>query len=1369
MNETLLPSCAADYELLTELGTDGPSRVYRVQQKSLDRTVTLYLVRLDDLEGADEVERFITGARAAARLDHPALVRVYDVGQGDGWAYVASSFVEGKSLDTIVQSGPLEPKLAAELVRRVAVALASAHKQGVIHGAIEPRCILVDAAKQPRVSGFGSARSLAQGATLTKADGVLSAYTAPERVVDSSTTKDPRIDVYGLGGLLYTALTGKPLFVKSSLADLAVAIAEEIPTQPSKLRAKLPKDLDAICLRCLAKRPEDRFADAAAVATALQRWLKPDSVPVIADPMTDTVAFSGASTRRMAGVKHPAITKTLRKRSLVAIVLGMAMILGATAWWGLGRLRTKTDTAGNSDALSGQRPALAVAPFDEPSAKRFQQEWARYLGTEVEVTNSIGMKFRLIPPGEFDMGSTDEEIQTRLQSFAATSPDRDAGTVKFMNDQINSEGPRRRIQITQPFWFSTYETTIGDFQRFCDETGYVAYSERRKLQTWGIDESGRYVMGTHFNWRMNGEPVDPRRAVVSLSWYDMEAFCHWNTWREGVVYRVPTEAEWEYACRAGTTGSTFCATERLREYANVPDQSLHRVFTLEGGLTWHPWDDGFPTVAPVGSFLANPFGLHDTIGNLWEICSDWYAPDAFAKGERIDPTGPITGEARVARGGSHDMRFAPESMTATFRGYSSSDNVEVMVGFRVVREIDSPADSPMEDVLQAKWLGRARQAVDEAAALPLIGDFNMVRAIDRWKVAALHVQRATKLSQSDADQKVLNDLASIADFGIKFSQGVRDVDRRLIESLSDKGWKHDYNSAAQSLGEVFHSCGWDVSSMKPAEAAAKLESLPKNLQQSVKHWLTRWELFASAAKRPEATALRAIESSLYDDSWNQQFLAARSIEKPSLLLKLASSKLEAQPISERILLVEALAVRNLLTQAGVRAAIKQATAASDLSLEQFWLHWRAAECAESVKSNEARDEMVASLEAAQRLSPENVKIKSRWMAVKTSSPTGIERGIAEWVLEQGGVVQIWYTTPTEESWAHFPVRKLAMLPQRDFHVSAVSLADCKISDSDLKRLNQLPHLDIVVLDGTNLSVDGLCTWMGEIKPLQSLSLERTAANDLCLASVPEVSELRLRKSQCTAKEVSNFRVRHPNTLVVHESLETQLDTEKEVLRSGFALSFDSESRVDATFNIAEDALLTYEAWVQPKPAVGFNNSAILDCTGTDATPNISHRKWEILTFTEQHVAVIESESKKYVSAWSQRIAKANIYRDLTHIAAVSDHNEYRVYIDGKLVARQAVPDYFRDTNQRLRIGGTEHPLWREYRQFYGLIGEVRISSKVRYTEDFVPSIRHEPDADTLVLYHFDEGDGKIAQDSSGRNNDGKIIGAKWTKWVDADR
>jgi len=1352
-----------DYEILSELGTDGPSRVYRAQQRSLDRTVTLYLLRLDDLQGSDEVERFINGARAAARLDHPALVRVYDVGQGDGWAYVASSFVEGKSLDAIVQSGPLDPKLAAELVRRVALALASAHKQNVIHGAIEPRCILLDAAKQPRVSGFGSARSLAQGATPNKADGVLSPYTAPERVVDSSTTKDPRIDVYGLGGLLYTALTGKPLFVRISLADLAVAIAEEIPTQPSKLRAKLPKDLEAICLRCLAKRPEDRFEDSAAVATALQRWLKPESVPVIADPRTETVVLSGASTRRMAGVKHPVITKKLRKRSLVTIALGMAMIIGAIAWWGLSRSRTETHAAGDSEAASGQRAALAVAPFDEPTAKRFQQEWARYLGTEVETTNSIGMKFRLIPPGEFDMGSTDEEIQTRLQSFAATSPNRDAGYVKFMNDAIKSEGPRRRIQITQPFWFANCETTIGDFQRFCDETGYVAYSERRKLQTWGIDESGRYVMGTHFNWRMNGEPVDPRRAVVSLSWYDMEAFCHWNTWREGVVYRVPTEAEWEYACRGGTTGSTFCATERLREHANVPDQSLHRVFTLEGGLTWHPWDDGFPTVAPVGSFLPNPFGLHDTIGNLWEICSDWYAPDAFAKGERINPTGPLTGEARVARGGSYDMRFVPEAMTATFRGISSVDNVEMMVGFRVVREIDSPAGSPMEDVLQARFLDRARQAVDDAAVLPLIGDFNMVRAVDRWKVAALHVQRATKLSQTDADRQVLNDLASIADFGIKFSQGVRDVDRHLIESLSDEGWKLDYNSAAQSLGEVLFSCGWDVSSMKPAEAVAKLGSLPKNLQQSVKHWLTRWELYASAAKRPEATALRAIESSLYDDSWNQQFLAARSIEKPSLLLKLASSKLEAQLVSERILVVEALSVRNLLTQAGVRVAIKQATAASDLSLEQFWLHWRAAECAESVKASEASDEMVASLETAQRLSPEKTMVHSRWQATRTVSPSYRERANAEWIIEQGGYVQVYRPKSAKESWAHFPVRSRDQLPKDDFLVSGVSFANCRINDDDLLRLTELPNLALVSLDGTTVTDSGIAEWLTDSKRLRRLSLERTQASELCLRNSPEIDDLLVRKSKFTARGIAAWKHRWPNAFVLHESLSSAASETEQPSPSGSALAFYTNCHVDSNIEFPEDSALTFEAWILPSPKLGFNNSQVIRIHG-DSELAKPHYTGGALHFDESRQIYFDSYGIRHDSVLSSKHNRSDVYKRPVHVAAISDRNDFRAYINGRLAGKQSVEPVLRAKTHLLHIGGGPSNDIPEKFQFYGVIDEVRISSIARYDSDFVPAARYEPDEKTVALYHFDEADDDVAEDSSSHGNHGKIIGAKWVKW-----
>ena len=245
---------------------------------------------------------------------------------------------------------------------------------------------------------------------------------------------------------------------------------------------------------------------------------------------------------------------------------------------------------------------------------------------------SVGMRFVIVPAGAFAMGSARTE-----------------------SGRLENEGPQRTVRITRPFSLGVTEVTIGQMEAFAAATGYVTDAERDAEGGFGIDfATGKVVRQRGITFRAPGFPgfePGPQHPAVLVSWQDAEAFCAWLSRVEKRRYRLPTEAEWEYAARAGRSGryATGDDPASLRGSANVADASLRAaVPALTAG---EAWDDGFPFLAPVASFAANAFGLYDVHGNVWEWCADWYAPDAYAHAAADDPQGPAEGSFRTIRGG----------------------------------------------------------------------------------------------------------------------------------------------------------------------------------------------------------------------------------------------------------------------------------------------------------------------------------------------------------------------------------------------------------------------------------------------------------------------------------------------------------------------------------------------------------------------------------------------------------------------------------------------------------------------------------------------------------------------------------------------
>jgi serine/threonine-protein kinase len=282
----------ADYELLQEIGRGGMGVVYKARQKALDRLVALKMIRADDLGSEAEVRRFQNEAETVARLDHPHIVPIYDVGQEDGRHFFSMKLIDGDSLSRIVGSGQWAvgreegQRRVAGVMVKVARAVHYAHQHGILHRDLKPANVLLDKDGEPFVTDFGLAKHLsAADAGLTDSGMLVGtpSYMAPEQAACKKQVLTTAADVYGLGGILYALLTGRPPFEGETAVDTLMQVLEHEPVRPGVLNPAVDRDLETICLKCLHKEPAQRFASAEALAADLQRWL--DGVPIRARPV----------------------------------------------------------------------------------------------------------------------------------------------------------------------------------------------------------------------------------------------------------------------------------------------------------------------------------------------------------------------------------------------------------------------------------------------------------------------------------------------------------------------------------------------------------------------------------------------------------------------------------------------------------------------------------------------------------------------------------------------------------------------------------------------------------------------------------------------------------------------------------------------------------------------------------------------------------------------------------------------------------------------------------------------------------------------------------------------------------------------------
>ena len=288
-----LPARFGDYELVQELGRGGMGVVYRARQLSLAREVALKMVLRGNLASKADLERFQAEAQAAAKLDHSAIVPVYEVGEQGGRPYFTMKHIAGTTLAQRLAQGPLPAKEAATILAAVAHGIHFAHTHGVLHRDIKPSNILLDENGWPHITDFGLAKQTTDAASLTKTGAVLGtpAYMSPEQAVGNRGQVGPASDVYSLGVVLYHMLTGRPPFQAASPVDTVLMVLEQDPVPPRMLNPKADSDLEMIALRCLQKPIDLRYATAALLAADLEAYLNNESISARSGRFTQIISL----------------------------------------------------------------------------------------------------------------------------------------------------------------------------------------------------------------------------------------------------------------------------------------------------------------------------------------------------------------------------------------------------------------------------------------------------------------------------------------------------------------------------------------------------------------------------------------------------------------------------------------------------------------------------------------------------------------------------------------------------------------------------------------------------------------------------------------------------------------------------------------------------------------------------------------------------------------------------------------------------------------------------------------------------------------------------------------------------------------------
>src|SRR5438270_323888 len=487
-----------DYELLDEVGRGGQGVVFRARQKSLNRIVALKVISLGQWASKAHLKRFRLEAEAAARLEHPSIVPIHEVGERDGSCYFSMKLVEGGQLDEVIRRTPMSIRQAAELIAKVARTVHYAHEHGILHRDIKPGNILLDANGEPHLTDFGLARLVESESSVTHTLEVLGtpSYMAPEQASGETAKLTSGTDVYGLGAVLYQLLTDHPPFAGGTTYETIRLLLNTEPRQPRLLNPKIDRDLSTICLKCLEKDPTRRYASALALAEDLEHWLKHEP---IRERRTGVFTHARKWVRR-----NPSIA------AMTATLLALAMPLGVVIW--------KSDQLFRPSQFNPPEKSIAILPFLDLSQAKDQEYFCDGISEEILDTLAKVDGLRVVG---------------RTSSFSFKGKSTDASEVgKKLNVENVLEGTLQRegnrIRVTAELinartgfhlWSQTYERELEGVFALQDEiTRAIVETLKIKLalsppahEQRDTEAYNLYLQGLYFSNKSS--EADLRRAL----------------------------------------------------------------------------------------------------------------------------------------------------------------------------------------------------------------------------------------------------------------------------------------------------------------------------------------------------------------------------------------------------------------------------------------------------------------------------------------------------------------------------------------------------------------------------------------------------------------------------------------------------------------------------------------------------------------------------------------------------------------------------------------------------------------------------------------------------------------------------------------
>jgi formylglycine-generating enzyme required for sulfatase activity/serine/threonine protein kinase len=673
----------AQYRVLRLLGEGGMGMVFEAVDEKLRRTVALKVLKPHLLGDPAARQRFLREARATAAIRHEHVVTIHQVGEDRGTPFLAMELLRGEPLDRHLERGGRRALTEVlRLARDVAEGLVAAHACGLIHRDVKPGNVWLEApAGPPRGEGawhraklldFGLVWNPQEDVQVTATGVVVGtpAFMSPEQARHAPL--DARSDLFSFGCLLYRLCTGRSPFEGATTMAILTALAVDNPPPIRELNPEVPPALADLVMRLLAKNPADRPPSAQEVLEALQ---------AISDGDTGLSGQGGPSARSPRRVLPPTAARGRRVVFVAAALLvGVGLVAAVLAFrfptGDQDRFIVETDdpeltfrvagegvtlhdqSTGRDSSLNvldhdpasgeflvqvtdadarpeardrtfwlqrgervavrgrsemgpapGQTPPPAVAPFAANQAKLLQVCWADHLRRPAVVRNSLGMKLLLVPPGEFLMGASEEEGGRAW------------------------ELPRHTVRLTRPFFLGACEVTVGQFRAFVAATGYRTDAEADGLGSAAYQDAlEEYHLLRDCHWRNPGFTQDDAHPVCCISWNDAVRFCEWLSKKEGQSYRLPREAEWEYACRAGTVTPFHTGAKLSAQQARIGAKGTEHV----------------------GSYAANAFGLYDMHGNVAEWCQDGCR--RYGPGPVTDPDGATKGLGEEEKTGYGALR-----------------------------------------------------------------------------------------------------------------------------------------------------------------------------------------------------------------------------------------------------------------------------------------------------------------------------------------------------------------------------------------------------------------------------------------------------------------------------------------------------------------------------------------------------------------------------------------------------------------------------------------------------------------------------------------------------------------------------------------